>query len=152
MKKITSFCQVLKETHAKENWFLFSASRCVSFGEYWQCLHSFIHPALQCRVYETVGRPSICLCVCPSHHSPATAACLLLSAVLAEDISQQRRPLGTQQQLRRHSTVLSSKLCSAANASIVTLTADVGSQTQNCYSLSQDWNISDQTTRTQTVG
>jgi len=24
---ITSFCQVLKETHTKENWFLFSASR-----------------------------------------------------------------------------------------------------------------------------
>jgi len=43
--------------------------------------------------------------------------------------------LGTQQQ-RCHSTVLSSKLCSAANASIVTLTAVVGSQTQNCYSLS----------------
>ena len=28
VKKITSFCQVLKKMHAKENWF-FSASRCV---------------------------------------------------------------------------------------------------------------------------
>ena len=27
MKKFTSFCQV-KEMHTKENWFLFSASRC----------------------------------------------------------------------------------------------------------------------------
>ena len=28
MKKFTSFCQVLKEMHAKQNWFLFSDSRC----------------------------------------------------------------------------------------------------------------------------
>jgi len=28
-KKITSFCQVLKEMHTKENWLLFSASRCI---------------------------------------------------------------------------------------------------------------------------
>jgi len=27
-KKITSFCQVLKKMHTKENWFLFSASPC----------------------------------------------------------------------------------------------------------------------------
>jgi len=28
VKKITSFCQVLKKMHAKEDWFVFSASRC----------------------------------------------------------------------------------------------------------------------------
>jgi len=28
-KKFTSFCQVIKEMHAKENWFHFSASRCI---------------------------------------------------------------------------------------------------------------------------
>jgi len=28
MKKLTSFCQVLKEMHTKENWFLISASLC----------------------------------------------------------------------------------------------------------------------------
>ena len=30
MKKFTSFCQVLKEKHAKENRFLFPASRCIN--------------------------------------------------------------------------------------------------------------------------
>ena len=29
MKSFTSFCQVLKETHTKENWFFFSAPRCI---------------------------------------------------------------------------------------------------------------------------
>jgi len=29
MKKFTSFCQVLKEMHTKENRFFFSASRCI---------------------------------------------------------------------------------------------------------------------------
>ena len=28
VKKLTSFCQVLNKMHSKENWFLFSASRC----------------------------------------------------------------------------------------------------------------------------
>jgi len=28
MKKFITFCQVLKERYTKENWFLFSASRC----------------------------------------------------------------------------------------------------------------------------
>jgi len=27
-KKITRFCQVVKKMHTKENWFLFTASRC----------------------------------------------------------------------------------------------------------------------------
>jgi len=36
-KKFTSFCQVLKEMHTKENWFLFSASPC----------------SMRSRVYET---------------------------------------------------------------------------------------------------
>jgi len=28
VKKFNSYCQVLKKMHAKENWFLFSVSRC----------------------------------------------------------------------------------------------------------------------------
>ena len=28
-KKFTSFCQVLKKMNTEENWFLFSASRCI---------------------------------------------------------------------------------------------------------------------------
>jgi len=29
VKKVTSFCQVLKKMKEKENWFFFSASRCI---------------------------------------------------------------------------------------------------------------------------
>jgi len=32
MKKITSFCQILKEMHTKEYWFLFSALGCICVG------------------------------------------------------------------------------------------------------------------------
>ena len=32
-EKFTSFCQVLKKLHKKENWFFFSASRCISHIE-----------------------------------------------------------------------------------------------------------------------
>ena len=45
------------------------------------CLHS-----VQSRVYETVERPSVCLSVRPSHHSPATAVGLLLCGRQAGDI------------------------------------------------------------------
>jgi len=31
-KKITSFCQVSKEMHTKENWFLFSVLRCSNWN------------------------------------------------------------------------------------------------------------------------
>jgi len=54
--------------------------------------------------------------VCLSHYSTTAAAGLLLSAVWVGDIDRQRRPSGVQDQRR-----------SAANASSVTLTADVGS-------------------------
>ena len=33
-EKLISFCQILKKTHTKENWFLFSASRCTSAYPY----------------------------------------------------------------------------------------------------------------------
>ena len=65
-------------------------------------------------------RLSVCLSVRPSRHSPAACATagLLLSALPAEDIDRQRQ---------RRSTAHSRKLRSAANASSVTLTADVRS-------------------------
>ena len=34
VNKITSFCQVLKEMHTKEYWFLSSASWCICLSDY----------------------------------------------------------------------------------------------------------------------
>ena len=42
-KKFTIFCQVLKKTHTKENWFLFSASR-----YYYIIYADFLAQFLQC--------------------------------------------------------------------------------------------------------
>jgi len=60
-----------------------------------------------------------------SPHSPAAAAGLLLSAVLAGDIDRLWR--GAQQQQWRGSMAHSSKLRLAANANCVAFTTDVGS-------------------------
>jgi len=72
-------------------------------------------------------RPSVCLSVRFITHPPHAAAVgLLLSAAPAADINRRQRPPHAQQ-LQRRSTAHSSKLRSVANASNVTLTADVGS-------------------------
>jgi len=71
------------------------------------------------RVNKTVGRQSVRPSVCLSRHSPAARRCGGFAAERrAGDIDRQRAPSssGAQQKIRL-----------AANASSVTLTADVGS-------------------------
>ena len=71
---------------------------------------------MRSKVYETVERPSVCLSVCPIIRPPyAAKAGLLLWARQPGDVDRLLHG-------RR----------SAANASGVTLTADVGSWTQTC--------------------
>ena len=45
--------------------------------DYFIVLRNFIDTtrSVQSRVYETVGRPSVCLSVCPFHHSAAARRC-----------------------------------------------------------------------------
>jgi len=57
IQKITSFCQVLKEMHTKENWFLFSASRCSTRNSFFphESVSTPIHDRLIrfCTVFPT---------------------------------------------------------------------------------------------------
>ena len=70
------------------------------------------------------GVHNVCLSV-PSFTCSTPLGRLLLKAVPEGDIERQWWPLGARQQ-RHNSTAYNSKLCSSANASSVTLTADVG--------------------------
>ena len=70
--------------------------------------------------YETVKRLSVCL----SHHSTAAAACGWFAAQRRAGRNDRSIAAGAQQQRRRS---ISASRRSAANASSVALTADVGS-------------------------
>ena len=101
---------------------------------------------MQSRVYESAGRPTVCLCVCPIiWPAHADAAGLLLWVRLAGD--RQRRPpaisdsgAAARQQIaqsRRPRDIdrLLHGRRSAANASSVALSADVGCSTRkSCLS------------------
>jgi len=48
VKKIISFCHILKKMHTKENWFLFSASRCI-------CIYINIYIYIQLHIHLLIN-------------------------------------------------------------------------------------------------
>jgi len=60
-EKFTSFCLILKETHTEENWFLFSASRCIhSRHASPSCRHILVN--ISSHSIANRGQYSPCIC------------------------------------------------------------------------------------------
>jgi len=81
-------------------------------------------------------RPSVCLSVRPSRHSPTAATCGAFAAERRTDGKFQSTSAGGGRRVLNSSdaAALAAARRSAANASSVTFTADVGSWTQICLS------------------
>ena len=87
---------------------------------YWHFSHS-----MRCGIYETAEHPSVCRSVSVTHRSTATVACSGFAAEhhAAEEVNRQRRVSNSSG---------TAALRSAANASSVTLTANM-LLAQTCY-------------------
>ena len=106
-----------------------AADRNVKVGEYWPCPHGMWR-----RVWVTVRCPSVHLSVRLSvHHSTASAAGLLLSAVRAGDIDRQQRTYRTPS--NNGAAARATARRSAANAGSAMLTAEL---TDLCLSSNVD--------------
>ena len=100
----------------------------LSYFHRWHCSHCI---SLRCRVYVTVRHPSVRLSVRLSHHSPSPLSPALRCRGFAAVRPAGRRCRSIAEQPGLSSSGPAARR-SAANASSVTLTADVGSWIQTC--------------------